>query len=203
MQINNIVKRLLALLLIIVSSPLFFLIGMAIKSEDRGDIFFRQKRWGKGKRSFLLLKFRTMIKGAEGKKSELMHLNEADGPVFKIQDDPRFTGVGRFLAHTGLDELPQLFNIIKGEMAFIGPRPLPPSEAKRVKKNYRKRFLILPGITSSWVVEGAHNLTFDKWMKLDIDYVKHKSLALDVRITFQTIGLIISQVVRTALNKGK
>ncbi len=131
-----------------------------------------------------------MIEGAEELQKKYLNLNEASGPVFKIREDPRFTKVGRFLSHTGLDELPQLINIIKGEMALVGPRPLPEVEAKKVPKKYQKRFSVLPGATSLWVIKGSHRLTFDEWMRLDLEYLKKKSLILDFKVLALT-GLIV------------
>lgn len=128
---------------------------------------------------------------AEEEKNSLKSLNQSDGPTFKIYHDPRFTFIGQFLAHSALDELPQLFNIIKGDMAFVGPRPLPISEAKQIDQRYQKRFSVLPGLTSTWVINGAHKLSFKQWMKLDIEYVNNKNIWYDVRIILLTIILVI------------
>ena len=141
-----------------------------------------------------MYKFRTMVQGAEKLKKRYVHLNEADGPVFKIWEDPRYTRIGRILAHTGLDELPQLINIIKGEMVFVGPRPLPVPEAKAVPKKYDARFSIFPGITSLWIVKGAHDLSFRQWMELDLEYIKKRSLYLDLKVALLTIKLILTAV---------
>jgi len=146
---------------------------------------------GKDKKPFWIYKIRTMVEDAENLKSKIQNLNEADGPAFKIYDDPRYTKVGRFLAHTGLDELPQLINIIKGEMSFIGPRPLPVEEAKKIPKKYQKRFSVLPGIGSLWVVRGTNHSSFDKWMALDLEYIKNKSFFYDLKILLLTAWLII------------
>lgn len=131
-----------------------------------------------------------MVVDAENLKSKIQNLNEADGPVFKIRNDPRYTKFGYFLAHSGLDELLQLINIVKGEMAFIGPRPLPVEEAKKVPKKYERRFSVLPGISSLWVVEGTNHRDFNKWMMLDLEYVKKKSFWYDIKITIKTINLL-------------
>ncbi|MFA5770294.1 MAG: sugar transferase [Patescibacteria group bacterium] len=156
-------------------------------------IFFKQKRLGKDKKPFFIYKFRTMVKDAENLKYKIQNLNEADGPVFKINDDPRYTKIGRFLAHSGLDEIPQLINVIKGEMAFVGPRPLPVEEANKVPKKYNKRFSVLPGITSLWVVRGAGHSSFKKWMEDDLEYIKNKSFLYDVKIIIQTIWMLLKQ----------
>lgn len=186
----RLLEKILAILILFLSLPLIFIVWLSIKIEDGGVVFFKQKRWGKEKRPFTLLKFRTMLEGAERLKEKYSHLNEAGGPVFKIRNDPRYTKVGRWLAHTGLDELPQLINVIKGEMAIVGPRPLPVDEAKEVPKKYEARFSVLPGITSLWVVKGAHKLSFDEWMELDLEYIENRSLWQDLSIMFLTARLM-------------
>lgn len=128
---------------------------------------------------------------AEREKKNLKSLNQSDGPTFKIYNDPRFTPIGRFLAHSALDELPQLFNILKGDMAFVGPRPLPLAEAQQVPMKYKQRFSVLPGLTSTWVISGAHKLSFHQWMKLDIEYVNKKNIWYDVKIILLTGSFII------------
>lgn len=143
-----------------------------------------------------------MIKNAEDLKSKISKLNEADGPVFKIHNDPRYTKFGRFLAHSGLDELPQLWNIIKGEMAFIGPRPLPIYESNKIPKKYEKRFSVLPGISSPWVTLGTDHSDFNKWMNLDLEYVKNKSVWYDIKIAMVTIKLL-AQLIFKNLNRQK
>ena len=172
-------------------SPVIILCSTLIFITSGWPIIFSQKRWGKGKKPFNLYKFRTMVKNAERQKRNLMFLNEADGPVFKIRQDPRYTRIGRILAHTGLDELPQLINIIKGEMVFVGPRPLPVNEAKRIPKKYNARFSVFPGITSLWIVKGSHDLSFSEWMRLDLYYIKNRSIYLDLKIAISTISLIL------------
>lgn len=164
-------------------------------------IIFKQKRLGKDKKPFIMYKIRTMVENAERLKSEVYGLNEADGPVFKIRNDPRYTKIGKFLAHTGLDELPQLINVLKGEMALVGPRPLPVEEAQKVPKKYERRFSVLPGMTSLWIIKGAHKLSFDEWMRLDLEYVKKKSFWLDASILFTTIRLIIRLVIKKFIGK--
>jgi lipopolysaccharide/colanic/teichoic acid biosynthesis glycosyltransferase len=199
---TNVLTRIVALFLLIFSLPLLFLVWVAIKIEDGGPFFFKQKRMGKNKNSFTLCKIRTMVMEAEKIKNRYKHLNEADGPVFKIYNDPRHTRVGRFLTRTGLDELPQLINIIKGEMALVGPRPLPVDEAKKVPQKYTKRFSVLPGITSLWVVRGSHQLSFDEWMKLDLQYVENRSPWQNLSIMLLT-GLLMGKWVLRWLLKRK
>lgn len=138
-----------------------------------------------------------MKEGAEKQQLNLMHLNEADGPVFKIHNDPRYTKFGKVLARTGLDELPQIINVIKGEMSLVGPRPLPVKEAEKLTASQKKRHLVKPGITSSWVVKGPHSIPFKKWMELDLDYVYnasfHKDLSILVKTFMNVVGFILRQ----------
>lgn len=178
-----------------------FLLFFLIRLTSDGPFIFKQKRAGKGKKPFELYKIRTMVVNAEDLKSKYKKYNQADGPVFKIKDDPRYTSLGKFLSHTGLDEMLQLVNIIKGEMDFVGPRPLPLAEAKKVDKKYERRFSVLPGITSPWIVNGAHNLSFKKWMELDLDYAEKKNIFLDLVIMFKTIVLIIGFIKRKIFYK--
>ncbi|MEK7597033.1 MAG: sugar transferase [Patescibacteria group bacterium] len=187
---ENIFQRLIALIILIIISPLLSLIFIIVKLTSKGPFIFKQKRWGREKKSFMIYKIRTMIEDAENQKSKVQNLNEADGPVFKIHNDPRYTKFGYFLAHSGLDELLQLVNIIKGEMAFIGPRPLPTEEAKKIPKKYDQRFSVLPGISSLWVTAGADHSNFDRWMKLDLKYVRNKSFLYDFLIFIKTIFLL-------------
>src|SRR3990167_8451898 len=162
---TNILERILAGVLLVLSFPVFALLWILIRFEDGGPLLFKQKRLGKGRKPFLIYKVRTMVVGAENLQRKYQGLNEADTPVFKIYNDPRYTKLGKFLAHTGLDELPQLINVIRGEMKFVGPRPLPDYEAKKVPRKYWGRFTVYPGITSLWIVKGSHNLSFKRWME--------------------------------------
>ena len=188
-MIHNLI---LAVLILFFVWPLMTVIGLLIEFTSKGSMIFTQKRIGKNGKVFMMYKFRTMYVGAEKDRNEYKKLNEADGPVFKIRKDPRFVGIGRFLARTGLDELPQLVNILKGEMNFVGPRPLPVYEYNRLKLWQKKRQSVLPGITSSWVINGKHKISFDKWMKSDLEYIKNKSFIGDLRIIWGTFVLIIS-----------
>lgn len=190
-KLQQVLYQYVALILLIVCTPLFLLFYILVKLTSKSPFIFKQKRMGKDKKIFIIYKIRTMVKEAESLKFKIQNLNEADGPVFKIRDDPRYTKVGKFISHTGLDELPQFINIIKGEMSFVGPRPLPIEEARKVPKKYERRFSVLPGITSSWVIEGSHQLSFEQWMKLDLEYVKKKSICYDLEIAIKTIFLIL------------
>ena len=187
--------------------PIFLVIATLIKLDSPGTVFFKQKRVGKRGKVFTFYKFRSMIKNAEKLKKKYLHLNEADGPVFKIGNDPRHTRIGRFLSRTGLDELPQLFNILKGEMSLVGPRPLPVSEEKLIPKKWqKKRRQGKPGVSCSWLLKGAHSLTFKKWMELDLKDINKSCFAYDLKIFFKTIflglGLVIKKL-QLSLDKKK
>lgn len=160
-------------------------------------ILFRQQRIGKNGQSFTMYKFRTMVVNAEKLRQKFIRKNESEGPTFKIANDPRFIPLGKFLSHTGLDELPQLFNVIRGEMALIGPRPFPIAEAKKLKLWMRKRHEVLPGIISPAILSGNYHKNFDAWMKSDIAYVKKKNLLGDIRL----VGLSIVFLLRLLLSE--
>lgn len=181
----------LALLLLILSLPLIFIISLLLTLINSGPAIFKQKRVGKAGKLFILYKFRTMRVGAERERGKLLKFNEADGPVFKIYDDPRLTKFGKILARSGLDELPQLINVLKGEMSLVGPRPLPTYEAEKLNPSQRVRELVKPGITSSWIVRGAHQLKFREWMALDKKYVEEASLKKDILILSETLLTIV------------
>lgn len=191
---KNLFFRILAFFLLVIFSPLFIILYFLVKKTSKGSFLFKQLRAGKDKKPFLIYKIRTMVDNAESIKPKIKSLNEVDGPVFKIYNDPRFTKVGKFLSHAGLDELPQLINIIKGEMDFVGPRPLPIEEAVKIPKKYEKRFSVLPGITSPWVLQGAHKLSFDQWMESDLDYIKNKSFWYDLVILGKSVFLILKLI---------
>jgi len=172
-------------------SPLIIFITILIKLSSRGPVLFIQKRNGKDGKEFNIIKFRTMYKGSEQQLHKYLHLNETDGPVFKMKNDPRFTRLGKLFAKTGLDEIPQFMNVLKGEISIVGPRPLPTYEAKKISKKQRIRENIKPGITSEWIVNGAHSLTFAKWMRLDRDYINNASLLKDTVILLKSIRVVI------------
>jgi len=181
-----------ALVLIIVQLPIFLLVAVLIKTTSRGPVFFAQERIGLGKRRFNLYKFRTMVENAEAKLAELEHLNEVSGPVFKITNDPRITPIGRFLRKTSLDEMPQLLNVLKGDMSLVGPRPLPIRDYKGFDKDWhRRRFSVRPGITCLWQVDGRSSIPFEKWMELDMKYIDEWSLWLDLKILVRTIPAVL------------
>jgi exopolysaccharide biosynthesis polyprenyl glycosylphosphotransferase len=182
----------LALVALLIVSPVMLLAAALIKIASPGPIFFAQKRIGRNKRKFTIYKFRTMAVDAENKMRQLEHLNEVSGPVFKIKDDPRITPVGRFLRKTSIDELPQLFNVLKGDMSLVGPRPLPIRDYEGFNEDWhRRRFSVRPGITCLWQVNGRSSIPFEKWMELDMQYIDKWSLWLDLKILAQTIPAVL------------
>jgi lipopolysaccharide/colanic/teichoic acid biosynthesis glycosyltransferase len=169
-----------------------FLIAFLIKLTSRGPVLFKQERVGIRGRKFYIYKFRTMVSNAEDLKIELLEKNESDGPAFKIKNDPRITRFGKFLRKTNLDELPQLLNVLKGEMSLVGPRPPLPSEVTKYERWYLKRLAVKPGITCTWqVMPDRNKIIFDKWMKLDVQYIDRWSIKEDIKILFRTFKTII------------
>jgi len=159
---------------------------------SRGRILFTQKRLGLNKKRFRVLKFRTMIQGAEEQQVELEKLNEATGPVFKIINDPRITPVGKYLRKTSIDELPQLINVIKGEMSLVGPRPLPVRDFEGFSEDWhRRRFSVRPGITGLWQINGRSAVPFEQWMELDLKYIDEWSLMLDLKVMLKTVPAVL------------
>jgi lipopolysaccharide/colanic/teichoic acid biosynthesis glycosyltransferase len=168
------------------------LIAIIIRIDSHGSPLFRQTRCGKDGKPFRFLKFRGMVKDAEALLAEIEHLNEAQGPIFKIKEDPRVTRVGRFIRRTSLDELPQLFNVLRGEMSLVGPRPPIPSEVLRYEPWQRNRLRCSPGITGLWQVSGRSELSFDDMVRLDIEYIQQWTLWLDFQILFRTVATVVS-----------
>jgi exopolysaccharide biosynthesis polyprenyl glycosylphosphotransferase len=190
-----IMKRLIdflgSLVLLLVLAPVFALVMLMIRLETEGSIFFAQERIGLNKRRFRMLKFRTMVDGADRLQPMFEQLNEVDGPVFKIKKDPRITRVGKFLRRFSLDELPQLVNVLLGDMSLVGPRPLPIRDVERIDVRWQKRrFSIKPGITCLWQVSGRSNIGFNEWVRLDLDYIDRWSLGLDLLILLKTIPAV-------------
>ena len=190
-------KRLMDILFsgvgILLFLPLMVPLAIIIKLESDGPIFFRQIRVGKGRRHFVCYKFRSMVADAESLKEEISYLNEAEGPMFKIRDDPRITPLGRFLRRSSLAELPQLFNVLKGDMSIVGPRPQIPSEVELYEPWHYRRLEVQPGITCLWQVSGRSSIGFDEWMRLDMEYVKLRSLVFDVKLLLRTLPAIIAR----------
>ncbi|MCI5161047.1 MAG: sugar transferase [Candidatus Electrothrix sp. AX5] len=177
---------------IIFLSPVFLVIILFIKATSDGPAFFIQQRCGLYGRTFPLIKFRTMVKDAEKLKDNLQQNNEADGPVFKITHDPRITPLGKFLRRTSLDELPQLLNVLMGHMSLVGPRPPLPEEVKKYEPWQRRRLSMKPGLTCTWQVNGRNNISFERWMRLDLEYIDQWSLMLDSKILLKTVREVIS-----------
>jgi exopolysaccharide biosynthesis polyprenyl glycosylphosphotransferase len=177
-------------------APLFLLLALLIKvCSPNGPVFFVQRRVGYNRRQFKMLKFRTMVPDAERLQPSLEHLNEAQGPVFKIKNDPRITPIGRILRKTSLDELPQLFNVIKGDMSLVGPRPLPLRDVERFEEAWlKRRFSVKPGITCLWQVSGRSNATFDTWIAQDLVYIDNWSFHLDLKILCKTIPAVVRRL---------
>lgn len=179
--------------IIFLLSPIMLIISLLIKASSKGPVIFKQERVGLRGRKFYIYKFRTMIQNAEEMKADLMARNESDGPAFKIKSDPRITLIGKFLRKTGLDELPQLFNVLKGEMSLIGPRPPLPSEVDQYQRWHLRRLSVKPGITCTWqIIPNRNEVVFEKWMKLDIQYIDSWSIKKDLHLFFKTIKTVLS-----------
>ena len=176
---------------IILLSPLFLIVAILIKLEDpKGKVFFAQERNGRYPKTFKMYKFRSMVHNAEDLLKDLMDRNEQTGPVFKINDDPRITKVGKFIRKTSIDELPQLFNVLKGDMSLVGPRPPIPHEVDQYNSYQMQRLAVKPGLTCIWQVSGRNNIGFDEWVEMDIEYIKTRSLWLDIKLIFKTVGVL-------------
>jgi len=193
---QHVTYRIFLLVLVMVALPAAGIVAILVVLIDGFPVFYRQRRVGLGGKPFTMVKFRTMVGGADRLQKKYARQNEADGPVFKIRDDPRFTRTGRFLSHTGLDELPQLVNVVRGEMALFGPRPLPVAEADKLTKWQRGREAIKPGIISPWIFEGYHSRPFDEWMKSDIAYANEKSAWGDLVLFGKSIMFMGKLLVR-------
>lgn len=177
---------------IVIFAPVLLLVAALIKLTDpAGPVIFRQRRAGLGGRPFVIYKFRTMRADAEKLKAQLMALNEQDGPAFKITHDPRITPIGRLLRKTSLDELPQLFNILKGDMSLVGPRPLPVDESENCDNWQKRRLDVAPGLTCTWQVHGRSRVTFDEWARMDIRYIRRRRLWQDISLILQTIPAVL------------
>ena len=177
---------------LVVLSPLLLVIAILIYLEDKGPVIYSQTRIGKDGRAFKLYKFRSMCVDADEKLKDLQELNERDGPVFKIKNDPRVTKVGKFIRKTCIDELPQLVNIIKGDMSIVGPRPPLSNEVEQYNSYQKQRLLVVPGLTCYWQIQKGEETTFDEWVELDLKYIKERSILLDFRLILLTFKVILS-----------
>jgi lipopolysaccharide/colanic/teichoic acid biosynthesis glycosyltransferase len=178
---------------LVVGLPVMALAALAIKLESRGPVLYRSKRIGRNGVPFTFIKMRSMVEDAERQRHQMNHLNETDGPVFKMYRDPRVTRVGRFLRTTSIDELPQLFNVLRGEMSLVGPRPPIPEEVTQYEPWQRHRLDVNPGLTCLWQISGRSRIGFQEWMRLDLEYIKHQSLALDLKILVRTLPAVLSR----------
>ena len=179
-------------LLVVATAPIMMAAALAVRLTSPGPVLFVQQRYGCNRKRFPMFKFRSMVADAEARQASLESENEATGPVFKLKRDPRITAVGAFLRKTSIDELPQLFNVLRGEMSLVGPRPLPLRDVSRFEEAWLlRRFSVRPGLTCLWQVRGRSNTSFDHWMKLDLDYIDHWSLTLDIKILLLTIPAVL------------
>ena len=193
-KLYEVIKRLMDITLsaigLIILSPILLVVAILIKIDSKGPIFFKQKRVGLYGKEFDMYKFRSMVVNAEELKEKLEKQNEMSGPMFKIADDPRITKIGKFIRKTSIDELPQLWNVIKGDMSLVGPRPSLPKEVAQFEPWMEERFKVKPGLTCYWQVGGRNNIDFENWMKLDIKYVKERTLAIDIMLIFKTFFVL-------------
>lgn len=190
--LKRLIDIILGILLFILLFPLMVLISILIKIDSNGPVLFKQIRLGLNGRKFILYKFRTMFEGAENLRQEVSHLNVMDGPVFKAPKDPRLTRFGKILRKFSLDELPQLYNVIKGEMSLVGPRPLIPEEIEKFQRWQKRRLSMKPGLTCLWQISGRSKLDFETWMKLDLEYIDNWSLKKDFIILLKTIPAVLT-----------
>jgi lipopolysaccharide/colanic/teichoic acid biosynthesis glycosyltransferase len=193
----NFGKRLIdvagGLVSLVLAGPIVLLAAIAVLVTSRGPAFYKSTRLGKNGRPFTFYKLRSMYVGADAERARLMHLNEVDGPVFKLRRDPRVTRVGQWLRSTSIDELPQLLNVLRGDMSLVGPRPPLPEEADKYEAWQRCRLDVKPGITCLWQVSGRSRLSFEEWMRLDLEYIRRQSLATDLWILVRTIPAVLSR----------
>ena len=193
-SLYEVIKRLIDVICsfigVVILSPLFIIIAIIIKITSKGPVFFSQKRVGKKGKEFDMYKFRSMVVNAEELKEKLAAQNEMSGPMFKMKDDPRVTKVGKIIRKTSIDELPQLWNVLKGDMSLVGPRPSLPKEVDKFEKWMHKRLEVKPGLTCYWQVSGRNNIDFEDWMKLDIRYVEERSTWVDIKLIFKTVRVL-------------
>jgi exopolysaccharide biosynthesis polyprenyl glycosylphosphotransferase len=188
---KRIIDVIVSFVALIVLAPLLVTVALCIKATSPGPVLFVQERVGMNRRKFKLYKFRSMYIDAERRKAEFAHLNEMDGPVFKIKNDPRITPLGRFIRKTSIDELPQLMNVLFGQMSLVGPRPPLPSEVDQYEWLYRKRLSIKPGLTCLWQISGRNTVSFKRWMEMDKEYIERWSIWLDLEILAKTVPVVL------------
>jgi lipopolysaccharide/colanic/teichoic acid biosynthesis glycosyltransferase len=178
---------------LVLLSPVILFAALLVRITSRGPALYKSTRLGRSGRPFTFYKLRSMYINAEAERDGLMHLNEADGPVFKLRQDPRVTRVGQWLRSSSIDELPQLVNVLKGDMSLVGPRPPLPEEAEKYEAWQRRRLDVKPGITCLWQISGRSRLGFEEWMRLDLEYIRRQSLATDVWILLRTVPAVLSR----------
>ncbi|AVQ44385.1 sugar transferase [Clostridium botulinum] len=188
--IKRIVDLLGSIIGLILLSPILIIIAIAIKLDSKGPIFFIQERVGKDGQVFNMYKFRSMVIDAEEKLFGLKDQNEMSGPMFKMRNDPRITKVGKFIRKTSIDELPQLFNVLKGEMSLVGPRPNLPREVIKFTDYQKDKLLVKPGLTCYWQVTGRNNIDFEQWIELDIKYIRERNTWTDIKLIFKTVRVL-------------
>jgi exopolysaccharide biosynthesis polyprenyl glycosylphosphotransferase len=192
-EIKRLIDIVISAAMLIAGMPLLILAALAVKLESKGPVFFVQERMGHNKRRFRMFKFRTMVHNAESLMKDIEHLNEKDGPIFKITDDPRVTRVGKILRKFSIDELPQLLNVLLGDMSLVGPRPLSIRDALNLEvSSQKRRFSVRPGLTCLWQISGRSNLSFEQWVDLDLEYIDRWSLKLDCQILVRTIPAVLT-----------
>jgi len=180
-------------LLVLIAAPLWALIALSVKIDSRGPVFYRDRRIGLAEREFGMFKFRSMYVDAGDRQAGLEASNEASGPLFKIKDDPRVTGIGKILRRYSIDEMPQVLNVLRGEMSLVGPRPLPLRDYVQLEDWHRKRYLVLPGMTGLWQVSGRIDLSFDDLVRLDFYYLENWSIWLDITILAKTLPAVLAR----------
>ena len=182
-----------AAIALVVLVPVVGVLALIVRLTSRGPVFYHSTRIGRGGRPFTFYKLRSMVKDAHVTREHLSHLNEADGPVFKIARDPRITPIGRFMRSTSLDEVPQFWNVLKGDMSLVGPRPPIPEEVAQYEPWQLRRLDVRPGLTCLWQISGRSRIGFQEWMRLDLEYIRHRSLKLDLKILLRTIPAVLSR----------
>ncbi len=177
---------------LLLTAPVMAIAAILVKLDSEGTVFYKSVRLGQHQRPFTFYKMRSMYDGAHANRHKILHLNEVDGPVFKMSNDPRITRVGRLLRKTSIDELPQLFNVLRGDMSLVGPRPPIPEEVAKYEPWQRRRLDVKPGVTCLWQISGRSTLGFDEWMRLDMEYIRRQSFTLDIAILLRTIPAVLS-----------
>jgi len=190
--LKRVLDILFSTVFLILLAPVFLAIAIAVKLDSHGPIFYSSERIGKKGRVFHCTKFRTMVRDAERRRADVMHMNERDGVLFKISNDPRITKVGRILRKYSLDELPQFFNVLKGDMSVVGPRPPIASEVKEYKLSHLRRLDVTPGVTGLWQVQARQDPSFDNYISLDVTYIENWSMWLDLKIIMRTIAVVFA-----------